>query len=138
MTENDIAAMARGKARGVALEYEWRTAIARMASTGVSEANLGKLLAASASPVAFSRLALRMADGANECCAQLFESCAKASHELPQWLESIDAVYRWLEKRSRTTPFANAAGYVACAAEAAEGTTLTDAVKRMLDEYGVE
>jgi len=139
MTETVLKAMAAARARGsAALEREWLAAISRMDSTGVSEGSLRRLLDASASPVAFSRLAKRIAGDADENCAKLFDACKKSDCCLGEWLASVDAYYGWLEKRARTAPFASAVGYVACAAEVSKCGNLPATVEKMLDEYGVE
>jgi len=139
MTEAELKTAAVAKARGsAALEKAWLTAILRMASTGICDDSLRKLSGASSSPVAFSRLAARIASDVDSNVSKIANACDQSCHSLEDWLEAIDAIYDWLEKRSRATPFYNAVGYVACASEVSKNESLPKAVKKMLDEYGVD
>jgi hypothetical protein len=139
MTEAQLMTMALTKARNsTALEHEWSAALARMASSGVSDGNMQRLFEASASPVVFSRLARMISGDADDKFAAIAKACDRSCHSLEEWLEAIDAVFGWLENRSRTTTLENAIGYVACTSAVSNNENLPQSVKKMLEEYGVD
>jgi hypothetical protein len=110
----------------------------RLASTGLCEADLMRLFAASSTPAILSRLAGRLSGDAVAAFGAIKTSCDASSHSLPQWLDALDVVYAWLEERGRTTPLNNAVGYIACTSVAAPDENLAKAARRMLDQYGMD
>ena len=139
MTTEAMRQVAQSRAQGsAALEKQWLLALQRLASTGLGARDLERLCAAAASPTVISRLARLLSGDAPAALGTITESCDSSRHGLAQWLDALDALYAWLEAHSRTTPLGNACGYIACTSVAAPEENLAKAVRRMLDQYGMD
>ena len=134
-----VNVLAREKACGsLALQGQWRLALDRLASLGLPEAELVRLARACPSPGAASRLARLLAADPAGSLETLLRHCDGSSHGLPQWIEALDALYGWLERRSLVASLEASAGYIACSSAAAPEADLASTVLKMLDDYGMD
>jgi hypothetical protein len=139
MTVETLSALAQQKARGsAALEKQWIVALHRLASSGVSDEVFTRLAGAGGSPAAISRLARLLSEDAEADAATLFANCDASCHGLDQWIDALDALYGWLEKRSRHETFSKSLGYLSCASQAAPDARLAWVAIQMLDQYGMD
>jgi hypothetical protein len=125
-------------ASGSSSALQWRVALERLRSTGVWQDAIERIVRACSSPVQASRLAQHLAGGGESGAVELFSSCDGSAHGLESWIAALTLVGGWLEARSRTKPFAQMTGYVACCSAAAPEADLAATTARMLEDYGVE
>ncbi|MGF1452712.1 MAG: hypothetical protein ACFB21_11640 [Opitutales bacterium] len=72
----------------------------------------------------------------------LAEAVDESDHGLDEWLESLDHLIQWAERRLRPLSVPGALGYVACCSES-QGTqpfrlALPEVLDEMLEEFGYE
>lgn len=139
--------MVKRRAGGVAsLQVTWRTAVERLASTGLSAYYLDKFTLASASPNQLLALSDWLASDmdrerdADSVAAELLHEVEISEQDLKGWLEALDFFYQWLAGKGRTTPLHVALGYLHCCAEAQGASksllSLQATTEYMLGQYG--
>lgn len=139
MTVESLTAIAKNKARGLSsLERQWLLALQRLYSAGLSEEVFSKLADAASSPQVANRLAKLLSGDARSGVEALFANCDASRHGLDQWLESLDALYTWLEKHGRKEGYEKCIGYISCSSEAAPEARLPWVVVQMLEQYGMD
>lgn len=138
MIPDGLGALAKEKSHGsAALEKQWALALQRLRSSHIREDDFAKLVAAANSPGALSRLAGLLADG-SATPGDLFLSCDDSSHGLDQWIEALEVVCVWLDRKGRRETLAKSIGYVSCSSQAAPEAKLSWIVAQMLDQYGMD
>ncbi|MFA5256737.1 MAG: hypothetical protein WC360_01185 [Opitutales bacterium] len=139
MTKDEINALALKKARGSnALERQWTLTLARLCSSGLDDATIEMLAMASPGPAIMDRLTRHLGQDANAAARLLLAECDASAHGLPQWMEALDALYTWLEERSRTATLERALGYISCCCAAAPDADLKWTVGDMLRQFGMD
>jgi len=139
MTTDEINALARDKSRGsVSLERQWALALTRLCSSGLDDALAKTLFHASPGPAIMDRLSRNLGGDPDGAARGLIARCDASAHGLSQWIGALDALYAWLEERSRTATLAHALGYIDCCAEAAPDADLKWTVGDMLSQHGMD
>ena len=134
-----MEALAGGKSGGASSALaQWRIALGRLLSTGVSDEEAERLLSAEKSPAALSRLARAMEGGGARASSAIFADCDASAHPLSDWLEGVDILLLFLEERGKRAGAIRASGYVSCSSAAAPEAKLPATVRAMLEQYGFD
>ena len=73
---------------------------------------------------------------------KLFQEADDSNFSLADWLDSLDVLYKWLDRNGLNLSFQNGLGYVSCAAKSVgDSSTLShlpSLVHDFLEQYGCE